>query len=165
MRCSACPPYSSVSSCPYSWSIENVYCTVNPWSHLQASSFSLPPPCLYFSLWLSPSLPLTPPLKYTLQEDTDGDETWSIAMAGATCLEAMARTIEDAIVPLILPFVTQVLLPPRPSHSIYVQWSPPCHLVRDCRGGYSFPLRHRVTVLRSSYYLYLPHHEAIWHFF
>jgi importin subunit beta-1 len=27
-------------------------------------------------------------------------------MAGATCLEAMARTIEDAIVPLILPFVT-----------------------------------------------------------
>ena len=29
-------------------------------------------------------------------------------MAGATCLEAMARTIEDAIVPLILPFVTQV---------------------------------------------------------
>lgn len=29
-------------------------------------------------------------------------------MAGATCLEAMARTIEDNIVPLILPFVTQV---------------------------------------------------------
>ena len=29
-------------------------------------------------------------------------------MAGATCLEAMARTIEDSIVPLILPFVTQV---------------------------------------------------------
>ena len=29
-------------------------------------------------------------------------------MAGATCLEAMARTIEDGIVPLILPFVTQV---------------------------------------------------------
>ena len=43
-----------------------------------------------------------------LQEDLDGDDNWSIAMAGATCLEAMARTIEDGIVPLILPFVTQV---------------------------------------------------------
>ena len=43
-----------------------------------------------------------------LQESSDNDDNWTIAMAGATCLEAMARTIEDNIVELILPFVTQV---------------------------------------------------------
>ena len=46
-----------------------------------------------------------------IQEDSEGDDNWNIAMAGATCLEAMARTIEDSIVPLILPFVTQVSEP------------------------------------------------------
>jgi hypothetical protein len=70
-----------------------------------ASLLSLPHcPSFCPSLFREPYLPLIT----ALQEDLDGDDNWSIAMAGATCLEAMARTIEDGIVPLILPFVTQV---------------------------------------------------------
>lgn len=41
------------------------------------------------------------------QEDNDDDDNWNISMAAATCLEAISRTIQDKIVDLVLPFVTQ----------------------------------------------------------
>lgn len=41
------------------------------------------------------------------EEDSDDDDTWNISMAAATLLEAIARTIEDGVVDLVLPFVTQ----------------------------------------------------------
>ncbi len=41
------------------------------------------------------------------QEDNDDDDNWNISMAAATCLEAVSRTIEDKVVDLVLPFVTQ----------------------------------------------------------
>ena len=40
-------------------------------------------------------------------EDLDDDDNWNISMAAATCLEAIARTIDDKVVDLVLPFVTQ----------------------------------------------------------
>eukprot|EP00607_Mallomonas_marina_P010538 CAMPEP_0182418286 /NCGR_PEP_ID=MMETSP1167-20130531/2761_1 /TAXON_ID=2988 /ORGANISM="Mallomonas Sp, Strain CCMP3275" /LENGTH=853 /DNA_ID=CAMNT_0024592429 /DNA_START=51 /DNA_END=2612 /DNA_ORIENTATION=- len=43
----------------------------------------------------------------TKQDDTDSDESWNIAMAGATCIDAMSQTTKDQIVPLVLPFVQQ----------------------------------------------------------
>lgn len=41
------------------------------------------------------------------QQDEEADEdTWNIAMAGATCLALIAEALEDNVVPLTLPFVT-----------------------------------------------------------
>ncbi|KAJ1675667.1 karyopherin Kap95 [Spiromyces aspiralis] len=39
-------------------------------------------------------------------EDADEDE-WNISMAAATCLSLLAQTVEDAIVPQVIPFVEQ----------------------------------------------------------
>lgn len=41
------------------------------------------------------------------EEDCDDDDAWNISMASATLMESMARTIEDSIVDMVLPFVTQ----------------------------------------------------------
>ena len=52
---------------------------------------------------------LVPLLLETLtkqDEEQDQDEgTWNLAMAGGTCLGLFARTIEDDIVPLFMPYV------------------------------------------------------------
>mmetsp|Transcript_47014 Transcript_47014/g.56853 ORF Transcript_47014/g.56853 Transcript_47014/m.56853 type:complete len:869 (-) Transcript_47014:375-2981(-) len=52
---------------------------------------------------------LIPLLSETLtrQDETADidDDTWSISVAGATCLSLVANTVEDAIVPVIMPFV------------------------------------------------------------
>jgi importin subunit beta-1 len=39
-------------------------------------------------------------------EDSDLDDSWNISMAGATCLDSMAKTVRDMIVDHVLPFVT-----------------------------------------------------------
>ncbi len=47
----------------------------------------------------------------TKQEDGDAeDDSWNIATASAALLEAMARTIDDKIVDLVLPFITNNIM-------------------------------------------------------
>lgn len=46
----------------------------------------------------------------TKQDDSDSDDSWNIAMAGATCLDALAQTIEDSIVDKVVPFVQQNII-------------------------------------------------------
>jgi importin subunit beta-1 len=42
------------------------------------------------------------------EEDTDGDEeAWNVSMASATCISLIATTVQDKIVPVIMPFVLQ----------------------------------------------------------
>lgn len=41
------------------------------------------------------------------EEDAEEDDVWNIAMAAATLLEGVARTIENNVVPLVLPFITE----------------------------------------------------------
>jgi importin subunit beta-1 len=41
------------------------------------------------------------------EEDVEDEDSWNISMAAATLLESMAKVIEDQIVDLVLPFVTQ----------------------------------------------------------
>eukprot|EP00562_Extubocellulus_spinifer_P003635 CAMPEP_0178537046 /NCGR_PEP_ID=MMETSP0696-20121128/36395_1 /TAXON_ID=265572 /ORGANISM="Extubocellulus spinifer, Strain CCMP396" /LENGTH=871 /DNA_ID=CAMNT_0020169277 /DNA_START=56 /DNA_END=2671 /DNA_ORIENTATION=+ len=52
---------------------------------------------------------LTPLLTETMtKQDEDveaGDEEWNLAMAAASCLQLVAETVEDLIVPAIMPFV------------------------------------------------------------
>ncbi|KAH6798262.1 ARM repeat superfamily protein [Perilla frutescens var. hirtella] len=52
---------------------------------------------------------LVPMLLETLlkqDEDQDQDDgTWNLAMAGGTCLGLVAKTVGDAVVPLVMPFV------------------------------------------------------------
>lgn len=43
----------------------------------------------------------------TKQDDQDGEESWTISMAGATCIDSIAQTITDQIVPLVITFVQQ----------------------------------------------------------
>ncbi|KAL7549586.1 hypothetical protein ACHAWF_012850 [Thalassiosira exigua] len=54
---------------------------------------------------------LCPLLTETLtkqDEDADvDDDVWNLSMSGATCLTLVANTVEDAIVPAIMPFVQQ----------------------------------------------------------
>jgi importin subunit beta-1 len=40
-------------------------------------------------------------------EDADEDDAWNISMAAATLLEGIARALEDNVVDLVLPFITQ----------------------------------------------------------
>ncbi|XP_057487564.1 importin subunit beta-1-like [Actinidia eriantha] len=65
------------------------------------------PPHSHFIEKALPSL--VPMLLETLlkqEEDQDQDDTtWNVSMAGGTCLGLVARTIGDAIVPLVMPFV------------------------------------------------------------
>jgi importin subunit beta-1 len=62
--------------------------------------------------YVSGALPnLGPLLTQTLtRQDEDAasdDEIWNISMAAATCLGLIANTTEDAVVPIIIPFVQQ----------------------------------------------------------
>lgn len=59
-------------------------------------------------------LMLVPMLLETLlkqEEDQDqDDETWNLSMAGGTCLGLVAKTVGDAIVPLVMPFVQENIM-------------------------------------------------------
>ncbi|KAJ6846504.1 importin subunit beta-1-like [Iris pallida] len=67
-------------------------------------------PIAMHSHFIEKALPLLGPmLLETLlkqEEDQDQDDgTWNLSMAGGTCLGLVARTVGDAIVPLVMPFV------------------------------------------------------------
>ncbi|KAJ4823522.1 hypothetical protein Tsubulata_017900 [Turnera subulata] len=59
---------------------------------------------------------LVPMLLDTLlkqEEDQDQDDSiWNISMAGGTCLGLVARTVGDAVVPIVMPFVEANILKP-----------------------------------------------------
>jgi len=48
----------------------------------------------------------------TKQSEDPEDETWNVAEAAACCLQRIAQNIEDAVVPLVLPFVTKKIKDP-----------------------------------------------------
>lgn len=69
------------------------------------------------SQFIEKALPsLVPMLLDTLlkqEEDQDQDDSiWNISMAGGTCLGLVARTVGDAVVPLVMPFVEANILKP-----------------------------------------------------
>ncbi|KAE8099143.1 hypothetical protein FH972_017147 [Carpinus fangiana] len=69
------------------------------------------------SRFIEKALPsLVPMLLETLlkqEEDQDQDDSiWNLSMAGGTCLGLVARTVGDAIVPLVMPFVEANILKP-----------------------------------------------------
>ncbi|OAY65435.1 Importin subunit beta-1, partial [Ananas comosus] len=57
---------------------------------------------------------LVPMLLETLlkqEEDQDQDDSmWNLSMAGGTCLGLVARTVGDAVVPLVMPFVQENIM-------------------------------------------------------
>ncbi|XP_077216543.1 importin subunit beta-1-like [Tasmannia lanceolata] len=69
------------------------------------------------SHFIEKALPLlVPMLLETLlkqEEDQDQDDgVWNLSMAGGTCLGLVAKTVGDAIVPLVMPFVEANILKP-----------------------------------------------------
>ncbi|KAK4796743.1 hypothetical protein SAY86_029069 [Trapa natans] len=69
------------------------------------------------SCFIEKALPaLVPMLLETLlkqQEDQDQDDTiWNLSMAGGTCLGLVARTVGDAVLPLVMPFVEENIKKP-----------------------------------------------------
>ncbi|XP_051130682.1 importin subunit beta-1-like [Andrographis paniculata] len=67
----------------------------------------VPPPHSHFILKALPTL--VPMLLETLlkqdEEQDQEDGIWNLAMAGGTCLGLVSRTVGDAVVPLVMPFV------------------------------------------------------------
>ena len=60
--------------------------------------------------WLEPHThPPTHPPTYPLPigEDTEDADDWNLAGAAAVCLELIANTVQDKIIELIIPFVSQ----------------------------------------------------------
>ncbi|KAL8206069.1 hypothetical protein R6Q57_009620 [Mikania cordata] len=69
------------------------------------------------SRFIEKALPLLVPmlLETLLKQDEDQDQEddiWNLAMAGGTCLGLVARTVGDAIVPLVMPFVQENISKP-----------------------------------------------------
>ncbi|KAI3676248.1 hypothetical protein L1987_85850 [Smallanthus sonchifolius] len=69
------------------------------------------------SRFIEKALPLLVPmlLETLLKQDEDQDQEddiWNLAMAGGTCLGLVARTVADAIVPLVMPFVQENISKP-----------------------------------------------------
>lgn len=69
------------------------------------------------SRFIEKALPyLVPMLLETLlkqEEDQDQDDSiWNVSMAGGTCLGLVARTVGDAILPLVMPFVEANIMKP-----------------------------------------------------
>ncbi|OIS97619.1 PREDICTED: importin subunit beta-1-like [Nicotiana attenuata] len=69
------------------------------------------------SRFIEKALPtLVPMLLETLlkqdEEQDQDDDIWNLAMAGGTCLGLVARTVGDAVVPLVMPFVEANILKP-----------------------------------------------------
>lgn len=53
---------------------------------------------------------LMPTLLLTLEkqaEDAEDSDEWTLALAAAVCIQNIARTVEDAVVPFVLPYVQQ----------------------------------------------------------
>ncbi|XVF76871.1 hypothetical protein PTKIN_Ptkin13bG0301600 [Pterospermum kingtungense] len=70
------------------------------------SGDSGPPHSRFIEKALSSLVPLLLETLPMQEEDQDQDDTiWNISMAGGTCLGLVARTVGDAIVPLVMPFV------------------------------------------------------------
>ena len=67
------------------------------------------PACVrYVAAALEHLVPLLMETMTKQDEDADGDdENWNLAMAGATCLGLVAETVEDLVVPHVMPFVQQ----------------------------------------------------------
>ncbi|CAH9061420.1 unnamed protein product [Cuscuta europaea] len=69
------------------------------------------------SRFIEKSLPFLVPmlLETLLKQDEDqdhDDDIWNLAMAGGTCLGLVSRTVGDAVVPLVMPFVETNILKP-----------------------------------------------------
>lgn len=69
------------------------------------------------SHFIEKALPLLVPmlLDTLLKQEDDQDQddgVWNLSMAGGTCLGLVARTVGDAIVPLVMPFVEANILKP-----------------------------------------------------
>eukprot|EP00600_Ochromonadales_sp_CCMP1393_P003552 CAMPEP_0174993058 /NCGR_PEP_ID=MMETSP0004_2-20121128/22863_1 /TAXON_ID=420556 /ORGANISM="Ochromonas sp., Strain CCMP1393" /LENGTH=851 /DNA_ID=CAMNT_0016247129 /DNA_START=21 /DNA_END=2576 /DNA_ORIENTATION=+ len=63
---------------------------------------------LHFANTAAPTLvPLLLENMTKQEEDDDDDDSWNISMAAGALLEGISRAIEDAVVDLVLPFVTQ----------------------------------------------------------
>ncbi|XVE62075.1 hypothetical protein DITRI_Ditri06bG0090100 [Diplodiscus trichospermus] len=77
------------------------------------SGDSGPPHSRFVEKALSSLVPLLLETLLKQEEDQDQDDTiWNISMAGGTCLGLVARTVGDAIVPLVMPFVESNILKP-----------------------------------------------------
>ncbi|XP_021289107.1 importin subunit beta-1-like [Herrania umbratica] len=77
------------------------------------SGDSGPPHSRFIEKALSSLVPLLLETLLKQEEDQDQDDTvWNISMAGGTCLGLVARTVGDAIVPLVMPFVESNILKP-----------------------------------------------------
>ncbi|KAK3000115.1 hypothetical protein RJ639_023796, partial [Escallonia herrerae] len=72
---------------------------------------SEPPHSHFIEKALSSLVPML--LETLLKQDEDQDQddgVWNLSMAGGTCLGLVARTVGDAIVPLVMPFVEANIL-------------------------------------------------------
>ncbi|KAE8686580.1 L-type lectin-domain containing receptor kinase IV.2-like [Hibiscus syriacus] len=77
------------------------------------SGDSGPPHSCFIEKALSSLVPLLLETLLKQEEDKDQDDTvWNISMAGGTCLGLVARTVGDAIVPLVMPFVESNIVKP-----------------------------------------------------
>ncbi|KAE8696506.1 Importin subunit beta-1 [Hibiscus syriacus] len=77
------------------------------------SGDSGPPHSCFIEKALSSLVPLLLETLLKQEEDQDQDDTiWNISMAGGTCLGLVARTVGDAIVPLVMPFVESNIVKP-----------------------------------------------------
>ena len=77
--------------------------------HCQANGMPITNPCMHYVKGAMERLgPLLTSTMTRQDEDyTTDDEIWNLSMSAATCLGLIANTVEDAIVPIIAPFVQQ----------------------------------------------------------
>nr|XP_023922462.1 importin subunit beta-1 [Quercus suber] len=70
------------------------------------SGDSEPPNSHFIEKALSSLVPMLLETLLKQEEDQDQDDSiWNLSMAGGTCLGLVARTVGDAIVPLVMPFI------------------------------------------------------------
>ncbi|KAA8517453.1 hypothetical protein F0562_017746 [Nyssa sinensis] len=75
------------------------------------SGDSSPPHFCFIEKALSSLVPMLLETLLKQEEDQDQDDgIWNLSMAGGTCLGLVARTVGDAIVPLVMPFVEANIL-------------------------------------------------------
>ncbi|KAK9289357.1 hypothetical protein L1049_007512 [Liquidambar formosana] len=75
------------------------------------SGDSGPPHSRFIEKALSSLVPMLLETLLKQEEDQDQDDSiWNLSMAGGTCLGLVARTVGDAIVPLVMPFVEANIL-------------------------------------------------------
>ncbi|XP_057947750.1 importin subunit beta-1 [Malania oleifera] len=77
------------------------------------SGDSAPPHSRFIEKALSSLVPMLLETLLKQEEEQDQDDgIWNLSMAGGTCLGLVARTVGDAIVPLVMPFVEANILKP-----------------------------------------------------